>query len=242
MTRRPSTFINTAWSACLVLCACVTLNNPAYGADKQKGGSIQVDVSSFVEPATAIGLLMSSGKTLQKFNPKIEKPSPGTITVTFPYSAAEISPDSMATALVVSEKGEVVFGNVKPITGTEVDQALGMLPLCPDDQQVSAALASQSSLLEELYRIRLKRRDQAKAQAEQLMSGEFLERLQKLERGFGLAREKELNATLGPLELIDRLTRLRDALRNWETKPEVQPTPEPTVEITSEDAAPAATP
>lgn len=206
---------------------CIAASEPAK--------SVQVDVYSHVEPSTAVGLLMSAGKTIQKLNPKIEKPSTGTITVSFPYSADEIAPDSVATALVVSEKGEVVFGNVKPVTGTEVDQGLGSLPLCPEEQQVSAALASQSSLLEELYRIRLKRRDQAKLQTTEVLNGPFLERLQKLERGFGLARERELNAELSPLELIDRLSRIRDALRNWETRQEAQPTPQPEAETTTEE-------
>ena len=235
MTASNATFylkLGVLLGASFVLCIL-----PGHAADKDASAAIQVDVSSFVEPASAVGLIMSADKTIQKLNPKIEKPHPGTITVTFPYQPSEIAADSMATALVVSDKGEVVFGNVKPILSNEFDESLGLIPLCAEDQKVSASLASQASLLEELYRIRLKRRDQARNQTIELLSGDFLARLQKLERGFGLAREKELNSELTPLELIDRLSRLRDALRNWEKKKEAVATPETTQpQVAAEEA------
>lgn len=226
----------------LVAVALCSATPPAHAADEPQSSTIQVDVSSFVEPATAVGLIMSGDKTIQRLNPKIEKSRPGTITVSFPYQRSEINEHSVASALVVSDKGEVVFGNVKPIYGNEFDQSLGNIPLCSEDQKVSASLASQASLLEELYRIRLKRRDQAKSQVAEAMPADFLARLQKLERGFGLAREKELNADLPPLELVDRLSRLRDALRNWESKAEVVVTPESTpVPTETEESSAAAT-
>jgi hypothetical protein len=203
-------------------------------ADSVAGSAVQVDVSSSIEPATGVGLLISAGKTIQKVNPKIEKAGPGAITVTIPYSNSEISSDTVATALVVSDKGEVVFGNVRPVLGTELDAALATIPLCSDDQVNTAALSGQLSLLEELYRIRVKRRDEHKNKAARILSGNLLERLQKLERGFGLAREKELSADLTAFELLDRVSRLRDALKNWEKKKEPTPTPAPLEEESAE--------
>lgn len=228
-------------SAAVVLLA--GLPRPAFGAPPPSR-TIQVDVPSMVDPGTAVGMLISADGTIQKLNPTIESKNPGIITISFPAAASELRADTVATAMVVSKKGEVVFGPVRPVSGAEVDQSLGSIPLCPDETVSSTTLASQVSLLEELYRIRLRRRDQAKAQAGQTLSGDLLERLQKLERGFGLAREKELSANLPVLELVDRLSRIQDALRSWEKRKEAAPTvaPTPAVEVESLDSSAAVTP
>jgi hypothetical protein len=180
--------------------------------------AVQIDVQSQIEPSTAVGLVISADKTTQILDTTISKSAPGVITVTIPVPESAIGPDTTVSAVVLSAKGEVVFGNVKPVLGAELDLSLTSIPLCPPEQVSIAALSSQVSLLEELHRIRQKRRDQAKAQAAQLLSEDLLERLQKLERGFGLARETPLSADLPPLELVDRLSRLNDALRSWETR------------------------
>ncbi len=187
--------------------------------------SIEVDVQSMIQPSTAVGLLISADGTIERPSTKIEKKSADSIVVTFEVPASQVRPDSVASALVVSEKGEVVFGNVKPLLTADTDQALGSVPLCPGEQIAVASLVGQYSVLEKIYSIRVKRRDQARANLEQTLSGDLLARLQKLERGFGLAREKELAPTLSAQELIDRLSRLRDAIQNWKQRNEPTPTP-----------------
>lgn len=215
--------LNRGLSAALVASLFAWTN--CFAADSIR--SLEVDVDSLVNPASAVGLVISSEGTIQRPSTKIEKTARDSIVVTFEIPQSQLRPDSVASALVVSEKGEVVFGNVKPILSPETDQALGNLPLCPGDSIPVASLAGQYSVLEKIYAIRMKRRDQARATIEKTLSEDLLVRLQKLERGFGLAREKELNPQLSALELVDRLSRLRDALRNWEGRAESIPTPAP---------------
>ena len=45
------------------------------------------------------------------------------------------------------------------------------------------------------------------------MSGSFLQDLQKLERGFGLTRGKQISSELSPIELVERLSRISTTLQ-----------------------------
>ena len=213
------------------LLAVMALVLPAASiASPSDSRKISIDVQTQVEPATAVGLIISNGKTVQKLNPQIEKASPGSIVVSFEVKESEIYSDSAASALVVSNRGEVVFGNVKLLEDPRFDEALSNVPYCKAEQVSSTALSGQLPLLEELYRIRLKRRDQTKAQVGAILDSDTLAKLRKLERGFGLAREKELSIDLPALELVDRLARLQTALRSWEKRKESKPASEESTE------------
>jgi hypothetical protein len=55
-----------------------------------------------------------------------------------------------------------------------------------------------------------------------LLSDEFLVKLRKAEQLFGISRTTELSADLPAAELVDRLARLSDAIRDFKKAQQTQ--------------------
>lgn len=176
---------------------------------------IHLDLQSSFEPTTAVGILIAPNKTIEKLEAKIEKGARGAYVITFDYLPSEIDQNTFASALALSANGEAAFAQVKPVLGNELDLALSNIPDCSSESNSGAAIAGQLALITQLVEIRTKLRTVGINKVNATLSGELLEKLRGIEKGFGLAREKDLDPSLPALELIDRLSRILSSVQHW---------------------------
>lgn len=179
---------------------------------------IQVDIPARFEADQAIGILLSADQVLQKPIKKLETTRHGTVVVGFEYLENEIRPDTVATAMLVSKDGEIAFGNVKPVLMSPADASAMLLPVCPSQSVPIETLRDQGGLLENLVATRLARRSNAQLRLSRTMDTDFLKKTRKLEKGFGLTWGEQLDPEMSPSELIDRLSRLVQAIKNVRKK------------------------
>jgi len=174
---------------------------------------VEVDVRARFDPIAAVGLIMMDGKTRQVPQARMKQIGDD-IVVSFPYNSSEL--DGRVTAMVVSNDGELAFGSVKPIRYNKYSRH--SIPACADEIPSSTSgVESQLALLESLVQIRSERRATYRDNLAKELSGDFLKRLQDLESGLGLQPESELSADFEPVELADRLSRLKNAIRQFKT-------------------------
>lgn len=175
---------------------------------------VRVTVNAAFEPSSSLGLIMSEESTTQKIKPRIEKHSSGLYVVSFPVSKKEIKAGSLATAMLISDSGEVAAGDLIALSPNMPDPAILALPECTLPPVSIEAVRAQYATLDSLVNLRLRQRDLLKNSINSELSGDLLAKLQQLERGFGLKLTQELSADLRPYELFDRLARLKTAIAN----------------------------
>lgn len=195
----------------LLLIGVMLFARSAFAADNV----VEVDVEMTHEPKFVIGMLVSPSGTIQKRDPKWERVSASRIIVSVPYTPAERTPDTLATALVMSEDDSIVFGAMKPLGIT--DLSIYRLPQCPEPP-VTPSLRSQVGALESLVQVRSAQRRVAQHQIDKLLGGGVGEKLHKLEQGFGLATDHKIDSELHPADLVARLVRLKNAISNYRSQ------------------------
>ncbi len=177
--------------------------------------NIEINVFTKSDPAQAVGLVFSSSGAEQKLGPKLRRVSDELVIVTYPLNENNIQADTFGSALVILANGDVVLGEVKPLALRAEHSSAYSLPACVEPEDSSALKISEVGPLQRLVDFRTRRRTIAKDKLRLILSDEFVDKLGKLEQGFGLARESQLNADTHPLEIIDRATRLANAIRNY---------------------------
>ena len=181
---------------------------------------VELTLRASFEPTRMVGLLISPQKTIERSDVKFRKTDDGTFLVSFAVGAEDLSPETAATALAVSAQGELAFADVRPVSLPGVDKSYLSLPFCeplpapvPDPD-----VFSNVALLDSLHEVRSTRRDVLQLKIQQIMKGDFLERLQAMEQGFGISYTADLSGALPPPELTDRLQRILHALRALKRK------------------------
>jgi len=206
----------------LLLGAIVAMGVAARSATAE---SIAIDIETPLEPAAAVGLLITPTKVTEKPGAQSERRGRH-IVVSFPVGSSEVNDDTVATAFVLAEDGQMIFGPVKPLRADVPRESLAALPTCPGEKTVLPALDSQFGLLQSLVDVRAQRRENLLSQVRSIMTPEFRERVARLEQGFGLAGPTPLSADTHPLEIIDRVNRLLSAIRRYREARARQPAAE----------------
>lgn len=175
-------------------------------------------VETAIEPITGVGLLMKQNGVVQKPGVQFSRVDKGVWKASFSAEAAELEQYAFASVMLLSSEGDIASSSVrslKAVTGPGI-------PKCPPHQAVVLTADTQIGVLQSLVSVREARRDNARARVNEMMKDDFLETLKKLEKGFGLSRASELNPSLPPVELVDRLSRILNAIRNYRAnnKPE----------------------
>jgi hypothetical protein len=165
---------------------------------------VSVPLKPAFEISEAIGLLISRDGTVQKMKPKISKdPSGASTIVSFPVTDDEMKEGLTASALILSKEGQYQYGPVIDVA----KRVPALLPACPIEQ-LGEIRPAQLGYVKALITTRQRQREIASEKVRQLFTEEFLIRLVKLERAFGLYPGTPPSATDNPVELIDRLSRI----------------------------------
>lgn len=204
----------------LILGAAILFSDASANAAKSER-SIEIVVETVDTPKSSVGLIMSPTGTKQRLDVTPKQLRPGVWVVNVPYSEKEIADDTTATAILVSEAGNMTFGQVRSIQPRESGAAFVSIPDCVEESTGgSAAVGGQFALIQSLVDVRAARRAYAHKKVGLILSKDFLERLRKLEKGFGMARTSELGPDLPPTEVIDRLSRLINAVKIYNSRKE----------------------
>jgi hypothetical protein len=194
--------------------------------------NVEINVHSSFDPAQAVGLIFSSSGTEQKLGPKLRRVSEDMIVVSFPVVESSISADTFGSALVISNDGQVALGDVKSLALRSEHSSFYSLAACIEQEDPSALRISEVGPIQRLVEFRSKRRAVSRDKIKLLLNEDFLQKIAKLEQGFGLDRTKPLAADTHPLEIIDRASRLIQAITAYKNRPvetkKLEATPEPT--------------
>lgn len=190
----------------------------ALPAQAQFSRDVTVLVHSTSKPSSAQGMILANGQLIRKADTEISKIDGSTYSVKFSYYRREAhNGNATATAQIIGKDGSVAYGNLVPLLWTRISNPLVELPLCDEETEVQPKVKRQFALIESLIEIRTKRRRFAKVKVKNILDAGFLKRLQRLERGFGLAiNEPELSPKLPPAILNDRISRILHAVKTYD--------------------------
>lgn len=183
--------------------------------------SLYAEVAHVVVPVdaevqSAIGIVLSQGEARQipVAAPKVRDQH--SVIVEVPYKDSDKRSGGLATALVILKNGSVALADVVSLQGDFPDNSFADLPLCDGAVRLPPLSESQLGNLKRLVEIRSQRRAVLQTKLARLMQGPALEKLRKLERGFGTGTGVPLSPALLPYELLDRLSRLKQAITTYE--------------------------
>lgn len=178
---------------------------------------VLLSLHSDQEPVEALGFLFSSQGSIQKPDVEIRPFGKGRYRLAFVYAAREIHPDTMATAMVKFPDGSVEFVRSTPLRNEALRAPLVDLPLCEDMHTKTQAAAAEVGLLQSLVEVRTKRIQQSELVLRRDLTEAKLQRLRKLERGFGLASEPLLSLDIPIDQFVARLYRILAVAKTFET-------------------------
>lgn len=203
----------------LLLAALLLFTSPvsAQQGDEEAQKFIEVNVAASFDPISAIGLFLSEKGAMERPAEQIRRVDPNTVVVKVPYLDRELPRDTMVTAILFSADGNLGFGSVRPIFTQDARESYLSLPYCPPEKLNFKVVESQLSSLENVLQLRVERRGILQVRVAQIMSDKLVEKLNRLERGFGLARTAPLSPSLPPVELIDRLNRILESIKSVKT-------------------------
>ncbi len=182
--------------------------------------TVELLVHTPVTPEKAVGMIITPQGISEKTGVPVTIIEPGLIQVSVPVASSEAKKDSFATSITITEGGELFFSPLKSIADPKRYGSHLSLPICKNlkvqnrtlDENIMSNIGAVQSLLE----IRKVRRDFVKLELSALLRGDFLEKLERMETGFGLAGATPLSAEMNPYELTSRLFRILAAVRNYE--------------------------
>jgi hypothetical protein len=177
------------------------------------------------EPKKAIGMLLSAAGSIQVPETTIVKVADKLYDITFSIDKSSLTSDTVATAIAYSESGDVYFAAVTPPVLSDTHAALATIPECPAEDPTKIAMLNQLGPLQQLVDVRNERAKFARLRLERTLTTELRARLKKAEQVFGLAAPQEFSSELPATELVDRLSRISFALKNYRAfkKPQASP-------------------
>jgi hypothetical protein len=166
--------------------------------------------------------VLSKGTASQEKDTKVTKIGDYLYEVLFKVPSSTLDESSVGTALVITKDDQWIFGSITPALVSNPDGELLNVPECPPELVSDKIQQGHVAPFKSLVDIRSARADLAKMQIGRLLSDEFLVKLRKAEQLFGISRTTELSADLPAAELVDRLARLSDAIRDFKKAQQTQ--------------------
>ncbi len=182
-------------------------------ADNKK---IVVPVHLDFTPVSATGVLIDKNISSLIKNPKVRAQKNGYYSITFSYDPEKFSDKLMASAIIEGQNKETAVANVRLANKPSSEELLLSLPVCAKVDP-PASLGDRISLIENLVRVRSEFKSNSKEKLKNIMNKETLEKLEKLEKGFGHNPKTSLSANLSPWELVERLSRIANSVKKYRT-------------------------
>lgn len=177
---------------------------------------IRVRLEAKPEPIRAVGILFSPASSQQFEQTSISKIGDKLYEISFSVPASSLREDAVASALGFDETGKISFANVTPANSTEGTELLASIPECPGEDGSRVAGMTSPGTLQQLVDVRTERMNIVRVKISRLMDQTFLPKLQKFEEAFGLTYATPLSPDLPPAELIERLSRIHNAVRKYQ--------------------------
>lgn len=188
--------------------------------------TVNVRVEAKPEPKKAIGMVLSAGRTVEIPETTIKKIGEKLYLISFVVDRNIVRKDSVATAMAFDENGAVTFANVSPELLSESKTLISRIPDCPAEDPSAVVKLDQQGPLQQLVDVRSERAEIARLKISRMLDDDFLSKLQRFEDAFGLDKSAELNASLPPEVLVDRLSRITHAVKKYRMFKKA-PTPKP---------------
>ena len=188
--------------------------------------TVNVRVEAKPEPKKAIGMVLSAGRTVEISETTIKKIGEKLYLISFVVDRNIVRKDSVATAMAFDENGAVTFANVSPELLSESKTLISRIPDCPAEDPSAVVKLDQQGPLQQLVDVRAERAEIARLKISRMLDEDFLSKLQRFEDAFGLDKTEELNASLPPEVLVDRLSRITHAVKKYRMFKKA-PTPKP---------------
>lgn len=228
MNDRISMFSTLAlYIAGLLAIATPVLHSHAQALPITEPLTVNVRVEAKPEPKKAIGLVLSTGRTMEIPDTTIKKIGEKLYLITFVVDRNIVRKDTVATAMAFDENGTVSFANVSPELLSESKTLISRIPECPPEDPSSIVKLDQQGPLQQLVDVRSERAEIARLKISRMLDDQFLAKLQRFEDAFGLQKSEELSADLPPEVLVDRLSRITHAVKKYRMFKKA-PTPQPT--------------
>lgn len=160
----------------------------------------------------AAGLIYSNDKTIQTAaNWRFDDQRGGTfVTVKIPRSS-NTKTSLVSGAVITNEKG-LIMG---PLTFIDLPDPRSLVPICKAVEVPAELASAKEAPLTSLVEIRERRVQLLIKQFEAAADRPLIDRLSKLERGFGFEYKEPLNLSLPPAELASRLDTLLHAIKRY---------------------------
>jgi hypothetical protein len=230
ISSRTRKLVLRATSLCTVAISLyISATNPAVAQDTKGTLTVRARVESKDEPKKAIGMVLSANGSQQYPGATVSKASDKLYDIAFAVEKSALSEDSVATAIAFTEAGAIVFANVTPPVLAENQEALANIPECSPEDTTAVAALNQIGPLQQLVDVRTERVSFARMRLDKALTPDMKARLQKAEQVFGLTSTDELSSTVPAAELVDRLSRINFALKNYRAFKK-HPTPTATAE------------
>jgi hypothetical protein len=188
--------------------------------------TVNLRVEAKPEPKKAVGIVLSTGRTVEIPATTIEKIGEKLYLISFVVDRNIVRKDSVATAMAFDENGNVTFANVSPELLSESKTLISRIPECPPEDPSTAVKLDQHGPLRQLVDVRTERAEIARLKITRMLDEQFMSKLRRFEDAFGLDTSKELSANLPPEVLVDRLSRITHAVKKYRMFKKV-PTPTP---------------
>lgn len=208
--------------------ACVTTSHTghAQALPITEPLTVNVRVEAKPEPKKAIGMVLSAGRTVEIAETTIKKIGEKLYLISFVVDRNIVRKDSVATAMAFDENGAVTFANVSPELLSESKTLISRIPDCPAEDPSAVVKLDQQGPLQQLVDVRSERAEIARLKISRMLDEDFLSKLQRFEDAFGLDKSEELNASIPPEVLVDRLSRITHAVKKYRMFKKA-PTPTP---------------
>lgn len=178
---------------------------------------VKTSIPTAMQPTKFVGLIVSKQGVLEKTGLELmglENPKAEAIV---PVGFGENSDSSLITTMYLTDSGEIKFTPLKSVAAQDRENKYAALKTCvlKIPQIKDAQLAGNIGSLQSLLEVRRVRRDFLKLEIASKLRGDYLAKLQNLEKGLGLYADAPLTATIPPTELNIRLFRILNAIKNY---------------------------
>jgi hypothetical protein len=173
---------------------------------------VEVEIPTTLEANEAYGLIFSEGHPPQRVEAELDSVIPNIYIAKFPVTLD--AGEQYASAFIVNEKGLKAFG--RTVRARSDQKSIASLRTCQAESNLRPRDKQSFGLIEELVRIRYKRRDSYHEQITKILTPELLQRIHSLESKFGLDDSADIDPEkVSALALIERVSRLIHAVKRY---------------------------